>query len=69
LREISVTHAASSSGKWQMIYPHYYPKMYCLLVQKNKKKFDVCLTKLENYQILLDKISHRFLATAKLFTA
>jgi hypothetical protein len=27
-----------------------------------KKSFDVCLTKFENYQILLNKISHRILA-------
>jgi hypothetical protein len=31
------------------------------------KFFDVCLTKFENYQILLNKISHRFLMTTKLF--
>jgi hypothetical protein len=30
--------------------------------------FDVCLTEFENYQILLNKISHRFLVTAKLFS-
>jgi len=30
--------------------------------------FDVCLIKFENYQILLDKISHRFLVTTKLFS-
>ncbi len=29
--------------------------------------FDVCLTKFKNDQILLNKISHRFLLTAKLF--
>jgi hypothetical protein len=27
----------------------------------------ICLTKFENYQILLNKISHRYLATTKLF--
>ncbi len=32
-----------------------------------KTFFDVCLTKFENYQILLCKISHIFLATIKLF--
>ena len=31
-----------------------------------KKILDACLTKLENYQILLNKISHRFLLTTKL---
>ncbi len=31
------------------------------------KFVDVCLTKFENYQILIDKISHRFLVTTKLF--
>ncbi len=30
--------------------------------------FDVCLTKFENYQILLNKISHRLLVTTKLFS-
>ncbi len=30
--------------------------------------FDVCLTKLKNYQILLNKISHGFLVTTKLFS-
>ncbi len=30
--------------------------------------FVVCLTKFENYQILLNKISHRFLVTTKLFS-
>jgi hypothetical protein len=30
--------------------------------------FDACLTKFENYQILLNKISHRFLVTTKLFS-
>jgi hypothetical protein len=30
--------------------------------------FDVCLTKFENNQILLNKISHVFLLTTKLFT-
>jgi hypothetical protein len=29
--------------------------------------FDVCLTKFENYQILLHKISHRFVSTTQLF--
>jgi hypothetical protein len=29
---------------------------------------DVCLTKFENYQILINKISHRFLETTKLFS-
>ncbi len=33
-----------------------------------EKNFDVCLNKFENYQILLNKISHRFLATTKLFS-
>ncbi len=32
-----------------------------------KKKIDVRLTKLENYQNLLYKISNRFIATARLF--
>jgi hypothetical protein len=32
------------------------------------KKIDVCLTKFENYQILLNKISHRFQVTTKLFS-
>ncbi len=31
------------------------------------KLFDACLTKFENYQILLHKISHRYHATTKLF--
>ncbi len=31
------------------------------------KHFDLWLTKFENYQILLNKISHRFLMTTKLF--
>jgi hypothetical protein len=30
--------------------------------------FDVCLSKFKNNQILLIKISHRFLATTKLFS-
>jgi hypothetical protein len=30
--------------------------------------FDACLTKFENYQILLNKISPRFLVTTKLFS-
>ncbi len=30
--------------------------------------FDACLTKLDNYQILLNKIIHRFLLTTKLFS-
>ncbi len=30
--------------------------------------FEVCLTKFKNNQILLNKISHRFLLTTKLFT-
>jgi hypothetical protein len=29
--------------------------------------FDVCLTKLKNNQILLNKIVHRFILTTKLF--
>jgi len=33
-----------------------------------KKFFDVCLTKFENYPILLNKISHRFLAEIRLFS-
>jgi hypothetical protein len=34
-----------------------------------QKNFDVCLTKFKkNNQILLNKISHRFLLTTKLFT-
>jgi hypothetical protein len=32
------------------------------------KNFDVCSTKFENYQILLNKISHKFLVTTKLFS-
>ncbi len=32
------------------------------------KLFDICLTNFENYQILINKISHRFLVTSKLFT-
>ncbi len=31
------------------------------------KFFDVCLTKFENYQILLNKICHRFLITTLLY--
>jgi hypothetical protein len=33
-----------------------------------QKFFHVCLTKFKNKQILLQKISHRFLLTALLFT-
>ncbi len=33
-----------------------------------QKFFDVCFTKLENNQILLNKIIHRFLVTTKLFS-
>jgi len=33
-----------------------------------KTFFDACLTKFKNNQILLNKISHRFLLTTKLFT-
>jgi hypothetical protein len=33
-----------------------------------KEKFDACLTKFENYQILLNKISHIFLAKTKLLS-
>ncbi len=29
--------------------------------------FDVCLTKFENFQVLLNRISHRFLVTTRLF--
>jgi hypothetical protein len=45
--------------------------------EKNKRRygifkilefFNVCLTKFKNNQILLNKISHRFLLTTKLFT-
>jgi hypothetical protein len=32
------------------------------------KNLDACLTKFENHQILLIKISHRFLVTTKLFS-
>ncbi len=35
------------------------------IVQILEKKFDVRLTKFENYQILLNKISHRLLVTTK----
>jgi hypothetical protein len=35
---------------------------------ESQKCFDVCLTIIKNRQILLDKISHRFLLTAKLCT-
>ncbi len=33
-----------------------------------RKFFDVCLTKFEDYRVLLNKISHRFLETCKLFS-
>jgi hypothetical protein len=33
-----------------------------------QKFFSVYFTKFENYQILLNKISHRFLVTTKLFS-
>ena len=33
-----------------------------------QKIFDVCLTKVENYKNLLNKISHRFLVTTKLYS-
>jgi hypothetical protein len=33
-----------------------------------EKIFDACLTQFENYHILLNKISHRFLVTTKLFS-
>jgi hypothetical protein len=33
-----------------------------------EKCFDECMTKIENNQILFNKISHRFLMTAKLFS-
>jgi hypothetical protein len=36
--------------------------------QNFKKYFDACLTKFKNNQILLNKISHRFLTTSYLFT-
>ncbi len=32
------------------------------------KYFDACLTKVDNYQALLNKTSHRFLETIKLFS-
>jgi hypothetical protein len=32
------------------------------------KKIDVCVTNFENYQILPNKISHRYLVTTELFT-
>jgi hypothetical protein len=32
------------------------------------KLFYICWTNFENYQILINKISHRFLVTSKLFT-
>ncbi len=34
-----------------------------------QKFFQACLYKFESYQILLNKISHRFLATTKLFSS
>ncbi len=34
-----------------------------------KKQIDVSLTKFENYQFLLNKISHRFLVTTKLISS
>jgi len=34
---------------------------------KFQKFFDMCLTNFENYQILLNKINHRFIVTTKLF--
>jgi hypothetical protein len=33
-----------------------------------QKFFEVCLTKFENYQILINKIIHRYLVTTKLFS-
>ncbi len=36
-------------------------------LQFYKKKLGACLTKFENYQILLNKISRRFLVKTKLF--
>jgi hypothetical protein len=35
---------------------------------KNLEKMDGCLTELKNNQILLNKISHQFKMTTKLFT-
>jgi hypothetical protein len=32
------------------------------------KNYDLCLTKFDSYLVLLDKISHRFLETAKLLS-
>jgi len=43
------------------------PLKYLLGSLKILEFFDVCLTKFENYQILLNKISRRFLVTMKLF--
>ena len=37
-------------------------------ILKNRNFLNVCFTKFENYQILLNKISHRFLVTTKLFS-
>jgi hypothetical protein len=37
-------------------------------ILRNLQFFDLCLTKCKNNQILLNKISHRFLPTTKLFT-
>ncbi len=34
-----------------------------LVSLESNKFFDKCLTKLENYKILLNKISHRYLVT------
>ncbi len=42
-------------------------KISIYLESLNFLKFlDVCLTKFENYKILLDKISHRFVVTTKI---
>ncbi len=73
-----------SAARWQHSSTFIYWKITKLIttrqtlkLEKNKhifgilkilEFFDVYLTKLENYQILLNKISHRFLASTKLFS-
>ncbi len=42
-------------------------KLHIFGILRILEKFRRMLTKFENYQLLLNKISHRFLATTKLF--
>jgi len=62
IHKIANNSATAKVGEKIRTYFEYFESLQFL------KFFDECLTKLENYQILLYKISHRFLAITKLFS-